>query len=191
MTDASSPRPPPWERLRAPESGRLTVAPLERRSLAVLRVVDGDLPDLDGATLVWIDRLPDGRWHARAARIDGEVAEPSVVTADRVEVIGRDPALARLMGEAVPLGAGGAEPAGCTCRSVAAGSIAAAAGWRSVDAVKRATRAASGACQGRRCVAAIGAALALEPADPRSQITARPPLVPLPVALLAAFVADR
>ncbi len=190
MTELTAPRPPAWERLRAPQSGRLTVAPLERRTVEVLRVVDGELPEMGGATVVWAQPLGDRRVRVRAARIVGEVATPFVVEAARLDIALEDAALARLLGRDVPL-ASPAEAGGCSCKGTTAAEVAAAGRWGSVDAVKRATKAGFGLCQGRRCVGALGAALHLEPNDPRSQITARPPLVPLPAVLLAAFAEDR
>lgn len=188
MTDVAVLRPPAWERLRAPASGRLAVGRLERRSLAVLRVVEGDLPDCEGATLFWIERLPDGGYRARAARIDGEWARPMIIDARRLEA--DDPAVARLLGASTPLGAERAAP-GCSCEALTESVIAGAGRWGSVDGAKRATKAAFGACQGRRCVAGMAATLGIATDDPRSQITARPPLVPLPAILLAAFAAER
>jgi hypothetical protein len=56
-----------------------------------------------------------------------------------------------------------------------------------VDAVKRATRIGFGPCQGRRCVPWLAARLELSEDDPLAQITPRPPLVPVPISVLAAF----
>src|SRR5437660_632674 len=46
---------------------------------------------------------------------------------------------------------------------------------------------ASGECQGRRCVAPTAARLDQQPGDRGARITPRPPLVPVPASILAAF----
>jgi hypothetical protein len=56
--------------------------------------------------------------------------------------------------------------------------------------VKRATRIAFGVCQGRRCVPWLAERLELSLEDRRAQITPRPPLVPVPASVLAAFAPE-
>ena len=60
-------------------------------------------------------------------------------------------------------------------------------GWTTVEEVKRRTGVAFGECQGRRCVAAIATRLDQAPGERGARITPRPPLVPVPASVLAAF----
>ena len=60
-------------------------------------------------------------------------------------------------------------------------------GWGTVDELKRATEVGFGECQGRRCVAGQAHRLDLTPDQPRGNITPRPPLLPVPASVLAAF----
>lgn len=78
----------------------------------------------------------------------------------------------------------------CRCEEIATDAIrgAIAAGARSVNDVKRQTRAGMGPCQGIFCVPAITALLAAETGLPPERIapmTARPPVRPLPLERLA------
>jgi len=197
-----------WDRLVPPERGGdvvqrepLAVAPLRRLSVDELVIEDDDLPQADGATLFWLGRR-DAGWEAWAARIEGADATPWLVSAQRLEIVRPDPALLALIG----LGEGESEPTvtvsgapravepvprqlACICRerSLEAVYRAAEEGWRTVDAVKRRTGAIFGECQGRRCRVRIAARLDLALDEPRAQITPRPPLVPVPASVLAAF----
>jgi len=66
--------------------------------------------------------------------------------------------------------------------------LAVADGARSVNDVKRQTRAGMGPCQGIFCVPAIAALLVAEtglPPDRIAPMTARPPVRPLPLERLA------
>ena len=96
---------------------------------------------------------------------------------------------ALLAGAGAVAGEGELERQACACRgiSVDAAYRAIGAGWETADAVKRATRIGFGPCQGRRCIPWLAARLELEPDDPLAQITPRPPLVPVPISVLAAF----
>jgi hypothetical protein len=197
-----------WDRLVPPERAGdvarrepLAVEPLRRLLVDELVIEDDDLPQADGATLFWLGHR-DAGWEAWAARIEGADATPWLVSAQRLEIIRPDPALLALIG----LGEGESEPTvtvsgaprgvepvprqlACICRerSLEAVYRAAEEGWRTVDAVKRRTGAIFGECQGRRCRARIAARLDLALDEPRAQITPRPPLVPVPASILAAF----
>jgi len=59
-----------------------------------------------------------------------------------------------------------------------------------MEQLKRSSRIAFGECQGRRCVPWLAERLELAADDPRAQVRARPPLVPVPVSVLAAFAED-
>ena len=184
---------PAWERLRAPDHRPLRVQPIRRESVERLRIVDGDLPDHDAATVfdAWTDG--DGYVLRAAARHDDEIV-PYELRARSLEVDGSDGRLeALLAGGGAVAGEGELERQACACRgvSVDAAYRAIAAGWGTVDAVKRATRIGFGPCQGRRCVPWLAARLELAPGDPLAQITPRPPLVPVPISVLAAFGPDR
>lgn len=195
---------PAWDRLSVPAGAVLEVAPVRHVELDELLVVDDDLPQLDGATLIWA-WASDGGWAARAACIRGALATPYAVRAPRLRIERPDPNLARLLGidPAAPPSTvtlvgepRSLEPPprhlACICRLTEAEQMyrAIADGWRTVDELKRATGVAFGQCQGRRCVAGLAARLDLSPEDPRGNITPRPPLVPVPASVLAAFVAD-
>jgi hypothetical protein len=185
----SGSRLPVWERLRAPDARPLRVVPVERQSVELLRVVDGDLPDLGGATVfdAWPD---DDGYMLRAARLDDVTVLPLEVRAARLEIIGSDGRLEALLTGAGPVAvAGDLERLACACRGVSADAAyrAIGNGWSTVDEVKRATRIAFGVCQGRRCVPWLAERLELSLDDRRAQITARPPLVPVPASVLAAF----
>lgn len=188
-TDVVAARLPVWERLRAPDARPLRVMPIERRSSELLRVVDGALPDLRGATVfdAWTDA--DG-YVLRAARLDDVTVLPLEVRAARLEIIGSDGRLEALLAGAGPVAvAGDLERLACACRGVSADAAyrAIGNGWSTVDEVKRATRIAFGVCQGRRCVPWLAERLELSLEDRRAQITPRPPLVPVPASVLAAF----
>ncbi len=187
---APSRRLPVWERLRAADARPLRVQAVERRTLEMLRVVAGDLPDLDHATVfdAWTDA--DG-YLLRAARIDDVTVLPIEVRAARLEISGSDGRLeALLLGSGVVATAAELEGLACACRGVSADTAyrAIGNGWTTVEQVKRATRIGFGVCQGRRCVPWLAECLELEPDDPRAQITPRPPLVPVPASVLAAFI---
>lgn len=72
----------------------------------------------------------------------------------------------------------------CRCQEVTKGEIrqAIADGARTVDGVKRRTRAAMGLCQGKTCDRLVARIIAEETGRPLSSIlpvTARPPIRPL------------
>lgn len=187
-----SARLPVWERLRAPDHRPLVIRPVERRTVEVLRVVDGDLPDVGGATV--FDAWPqDDAYVVRAAGLDDVTVTPYEIRARRLDVEASDGRLeALLAGSGVVATLGELEHLACACRGVAADVVyrAVANGWETVDQLKRATRVAFGVCQGRRCVPWLAQRLELEPEDPRAQVTTRPPLVPVPASVLAAFVEE-
>lgn len=191
-TDAAA-RLPAWERLRAPDHRPLDIRPVERRTVEVLRVVDGDLPDFHGATV--FDAWPeDDGYVVRAARLDDVTVTPYELRAARLDVEASDGRLeALLAGSGVVATLGELEHLACACRGVAADVVyrAVANGWETVDQLKRASRVAFGVCQGRRCVPWLAQRLELEPEDPRAQVTPRPPLVPVPASVLAAFAEKR
>lgn len=183
---------PVWERLRAPDRRRLRIAPLQRVELDLLRIVDGDLPDLDGATVfdAWTD--PAG-YAVRAALLTEADASPYLVHAAQLEIVGSDGRLEALLGrESVVAAAGELERLACACRGISADAIyrAIGAGWTTVDQLKRSSRIAFGECQGRRCVPWLAERLELAADDSRAQVRARPPLVPVPASVLAAFAED-
>lgn len=201
MTDWPLAELPAWDRLMVPEGATLTVAPLRRVALDELLIVDDDLPQLDDATLIWAWAV-DGGWAARGARIEGERATPYAIDAARLRIERPDPNLPRLLG--IDPGAPprsvriighprALEPTprhlACICRLTSSEQVYRAIhdGWRTVDELKRATEAAFGQCQGRRCVAWIAHRVDLTPDEPRGNITPRPPLVPVPASVLAAF----
>jgi hypothetical protein len=165
------------------------VRPLRRAQLDTLRVVDGDLPDVGGATLfdAWADA---DAYHVRAASIDDVVVTPYLVLAHDLAIEASDGRLEALLGEDSVVSAHGElERLACACRGINVDAVyrAVGAGWRTADQVKRATRLSFGVCQGRRCVPWLADRLELDPADPRAQVSPRPPLVPVPASVLAAF----
>jgi hypothetical protein len=181
-----------WERLRAPDSRPLIVDPLRRVERDALRVVDGDLPQIDGATLFDAWRVEDG-YALRAAAIADVVVIPYAIRARELQIEGSDGRLEALLGERRAVGAEGElERLACACRGISVDAVyrAVGAGWRTAEQVKRSTRLAFGVCQGRRCIPWLADRLELDPADPLAQVTPRPPLVPVPASVLAAFVAD-
>ncbi|MFN2484995.1 MAG: (2Fe-2S)-binding protein [Candidatus Limnocylindria bacterium] len=194
---------PAWERLAAPEGVRLHVARPESVETDLLDVDEGDLPAFAGATVINAWRAADDRYVVWAARIDGTTALTYVIHASELSIRAADAALARLIGfdpASPPPGirwvGGRAEDAAtgrsdvvCSCEGITRERIEAAisSGARSVDAVKRATKATFGACQSRICAPAIAAMLGLATDEPRAAITPRPPLVPVPASVLAAF----
>jgi hypothetical protein len=183
---------PTWERLRAPDRRPLHVAPVRREAVERLRVIDGDLPDHGGATVfdAWSD---EGGIVVRAASIDDGMARPMELHANRLEIENTDGRLEALLAGAGPVaGAGNLERQACACRGISTDAAYATigAGWETADAVKRATRIGFGPCQGRRCVPWLADRLELAADDARAQITPRPPLVPVPISVLAAFAGD-
>jgi len=180
---------PVWERLRAADHRPLRVAPVRRASVNRLRVVDGDLPDHDGATVF-------DAWSAgdvvvvRAAAIRHVDATPWQIEAGELVIERSDGRLEALLAGTGPVRTDGElERLACACRGVTVDTAyrTIAAGWETVDAVKRATRIGFGPCQGRRCVPWLADRLELAPTDPLAQITPRPPLVPVPISILAAY----
>ncbi len=193
---------PAWDRLAAPTTGTLNVQPLRRASVEELLVIDDELPQFDGATLFWAWADEDG-WSARAALIVGEAATPFLIHAARLRLERPDPNLPRLLGIDPAAPPPSVSISGhprvlerpprqyaCICRLTPTGQVYAAieAGWRTVDELKRATGVAFGECQGRRCVDGLAHRLDLTPDQARGTITPRPPLVPVPASVLAAFV---
>ncbi len=204
MTDALLSLVPAWDRLTVSEGNRLVVDLLRRVETSELVVLDDDLPQFDGATVIWV--WPDGdAWHVRAARIENGRATPYLIRAERLWVQRPDPNLARLLGidpaNPPPSVRWGGHPRpmeqpprhiACICRLTSSERVYQAIhdGWRSVDEVKRATEAGFGQCQGRRCAALVAHRLDLAPDEPRGSITSRPPLVPVPASVLAAFAEE-
>ena len=183
---------PVWDRLRAPDQRPLRIGPIRRQRVERLRVVDGDLPDHGGATV--FDAWPvEGGVVVRAAHIDDTEVTPIQLHAAQLEVEDSDGRLEALLSGAGPVSArGNLERQACACRGIStdAAYAAIASGWDTADAVKRATRIGFGPCQGRRCVPWLAERLELAPEDPLAQVTPRPPLVPVPISLLAAFAED-
>ena len=192
---------PAWDRLIAPPAGALQIEPLRRVTLHELLIIDDDLPQLDDATLIWAWPV-DGEWAARAARIRGALATPYAIRAARLRIERPDPNLVRLLridpAAPPPSVSLHGQPRqmekpprqmACICRLTSSERVYRAMqdGWRTVDELKRATEVAFGQCQGRRCVAGIAQRLDLAPDEPRANMTPRPPLVPVPASLLAAF----
>lgn len=201
MSDRALAELPAWDRLAAPPGQALVVEPLRRVTVDELLIVDDDLPQCDDATLVWA-WPSDGGWAARAARIRGADATPYAIRAMRLRIEQPDPNLARLLGIDPAAPPASVRLAGdprtleplprhlaCICRETSSEQVYRAIrdGWRTVDELKRATEAAFGQCQGRRCVARLAHRLDLTPNEPRGNITPRPPLVPVPASVLAAF----
>jgi hypothetical protein len=170
-----------------------------------LVIVDGDIVETDRATVIWAWRS-GGRYRLRAARIVGRTAVTFEVDAAALQIHARDDALARLLGfepDAPPpdvvwhwleLTAGGQAAADLVCACKATPTevveVAIRRGWRTTDAVKRATKATFGVCQGRLCSAGIAALAGVDPGSSLGRITPRPPLVPVPASVLAAFAAS-
>lgn len=183
-------RLPAWERLRAPDHRALVVAPIRRRVVEALRVVDGDLPDHDGATVFDAWRELDGAVVVRAAAVRDTELQPIELRAAALTIEQSDGRLEALLAGSGPVrGEGELERQACACRGISTDVAyrTIGAGWATVEAVKRATRIGFGPCQGRRCVPWLTSVLELDPADPLAQITPRPPLVPVPISVLAAF----
>lgn len=183
---------PAWERLRAADRRPLEVAPVERVEVEEVVVDDGDLPQLDGATVfdAWIEA---GSTVLRAARLAEARLTPYLVRAARLRIQRSDGRLEALLGGTVAVAAPGElEHLACACRGISADAVyrAIGNGWSTVDQLKRATRVAFGECQGRRCVPWLAARLELGTDDPRARVTPRPPLVPVPASLLAAYAGD-
>lgn len=184
-------REPVWERLRAPDQRRLRVAAVRDATVGELRIVDGELPDHDGAVVFDAWFTDDGAVTVvRAAALRDVDVTPWEIRASQLVVEGSDGRLEALLAGSGPVAvAGELERQACACRgiSVDAAYRAIASGWETVDAVKRATRIGFGPCQGRRCIPWLAARLELSVDDPLAQITPRPPLVPVPISVLAAF----
>ena len=192
---------PAWDRLTVPPGESLRVEPLRRVEVDELLIVDDDLPQLDDATLIWAWPTDEG-WTVRAARLHGTRAVPYLVRAARLRIERPDPNLARLLGidpAALPPSVSvhghprhqekPPRHLACICRLTESEEVYRAIhdGWRTVDELKRVTEAGFGQCQGRRCVTALAHRVDLEPDQPRGNITPRPPLVPVPASILAAF----
>jgi bacterioferritin-associated ferredoxin len=181
---------PVWERLRAPDHRPLLVGPVRRVSVAELRVVDGALPD-HGHAIVFDAWRDGGASVVRAAAVDGHEVQPWQIEAARLVIEGSDGRLeALLAGSGAVAVAGELERLACACRGISTDAAyrAIGVGWATVDAVKRATRIGFGPCQGRRCIPWLADRLELDPADPLAQVTPRPPLVPVPISVLAAYI---
>lgn len=194
---------PLWDRL-VPGRRRPSVEPPRRLRWPLGDIVDGDLPGADGATV--FDAWPTGDgyrlWAAGAA---GDRIVTFDVVAERLRLRRPDPALLRLLEidpDAPPsavelLEAARLDPVEpglvCSCRGVGDDAVVRAigSGWWTADAVKRRTRIAFGECQGRRCLGPLAERLELSPADPLARVTPRPPLVPVPASVLAAFAETR
>lgn len=181
---------PAWERLRAPDHRRLAVAPVRTAFVERLRVDDGLLPEHGGAVVfdAWMD---GSATIVRAAEQAGTAVQPWQIRAERLEIEASDGRLEALLAEGGPVAVDGElERQACACRGISTDAAyrTIAAGWATADAVKRATRIGFGPCQGRRCVPWLAGVLELDPGDPLAQISPRPPLVPVPLSVLAAYV---
>jgi hypothetical protein len=181
---------PAWERLLPPAGRRLIVAPVRDVELYEALVADGCLPALGGAVV--FDAWPAQRgYRLRAVELDGEHAMPYLVQATSLRVAApSDGQLERLIGvPAHPAPGGELERQACACVGVSADAAyrALASGWQTVDALKRATKAAFGVCQGRRCIPWLTARAELADDDPLASVIPRPPLIPVPASILAAF----
>lgn len=184
---------PSWERLRAPDHRRLVIRPIRRERVERLQIVDGDLPDHAGATVFDAWTEDDSIVVRAAAQRDVEL-EPWEISAEHVEIEGSDGRLEALIAGSGPVAASGnLERQACPCRGISTDAAYAAigSGWATADAVKRATRIGFGPCQGRRCIPWLAERLELPLDDARAQITPRPPLVPVPISLLAAYAEDQ
>lgn len=191
-----------WDRLVPPERGGdvtrrapLQVEPLRHLELDELLVRDDDLPAADGATLFWLEER-EGAWVAWAASIAGDRAVPWLIRATRIRMERTDPSLRALLADGGVPDDGDPRPMepmprqlACICRerSVEAIYRSADEGWTTVEEVKRRTGVAFGECQGRRCVGPAAARLDQQEGDRGARITPRPPLVPVPASILAAF----
>lgn len=182
---------PVWERLRAPDRRPLAIAPVERRAIDLARVVAGDLIELDATVF---DAWPEGDGYVlRAAHLDDVSCRPYEVHATRLEIVDSDGRLEALLAGAGRVSVvGELERMACACRGISADAAyrAIGSGWSTAEQVKRATRVGFGVCQGRRCIPWLATRLELDSADPRAQIRPRPPLVPVPASVLAAFATD-
>ena len=184
---------PVWERLRAVDGRPLRVGPMQRVAVDELRIVDGDLPDHDGATVFDAWTVALGGVVLRAASIRDIDVTPWQIQASSLVVDGSDGRLeALLAGAGVVHGEGELERQACACRGISIDAVVrtVAAGWETADAVKRATRVGFGPCQGRRCIPWLAGVLERRPEDALAQITPRPPLVPVPIAVLAAYAEE-
>jgi bacterioferritin-associated ferredoxin len=193
-----------WDRLAPPERAGdvaqrapLHVEPLRRLELDELVVRDDDLPAAGGATLFWLEQRDD-TWIAWAASINGDRAVPWLIRAARLRLERTDPSLRALLAGGVAPDVGEPRPTepmprslACICREKSVEAIYRSAdeGWTTVEEVKRRTGVAFGECQGRRCVGPAAARLDQLAGDRGSSITPRPPLVPVPASILAAFAA--
>ncbi|MDQ2934672.1 MAG: hypothetical protein M3R49_06775, partial [Chloroflexota bacterium] len=114
---------PVWERLRAPDRRALQVGPMQRLEVDLLRVVDGDLLDVDGATVfdAWAD---EGGYTLRAALLTDALATPYLVRAADLQIIGSDGRLEALLGRgAVVAAPGELERLACACRGISADAV--------------------------------------------------------------------
>lgn len=180
---------PGWERLRAPDRRPLRVSPVRELALDELLVDDGLLPGVHGAVVFDAWRAGAG-YVLRAAVGKEDVVVPYLVRAARLRIARSDGRLEALLGEERAVAAPGElEHLACACRGVSADAVyrAIGHGWTTVDALKRSTRVTFGECQGRRCVPWLAERLELDPSDARARLTPRPPLVPVPVSVLAAY----
>ncbi len=180
---------PAWERLRAVDRRPLVVQPVRHVSVDSLLIDDHDLPEMDGATVFDAWTAAEG-YVVRAARMVDAVVTPYEITAGDLRISNGDGRLEALLGSGEPVAASGElERLACACRGVSSDTVyrAIGNGWSTVDQLKRSTRVAFGECQGRRCVPWLSARLELDAADPRAMLTPRPPLVPVPASVLAAY----
>jgi len=180
---------PVWERIRSPDHRPLQIAAVRRGAVDTLTVRDGALPDHDGAIVfdAWLDGTEAV---VRAAALLDHLVEPLELRAAHLRIEASDGRLEALLTGSGPVAtAGELERQACACRGISVDPAyrTIGAGWETADAVKRATRIGFGPCQGRRCVPWLASVLELDVDDPLAQITPRPPLVPVPISLLAAF----
>lgn len=202
---------PVWDRLTA-GARRLRVEIPQRLRLARAHLVDGALAETDAAAdggadgAIVFDAWRSGSgYRLWAARIAEERVATFDVAATSLRLTRPDSALLQLL-EVDPRrpsadvelsGVAAAAPIEpglvCSCRAVGEDAVVRAivAGWWSAEAVKRRTRLAFGECQGRRCLPALAGRLELDADDPLARVTPRPPLVPVPASILAAFAETR
>jgi hypothetical protein len=180
---------PVWERLRAPDHQPLEIAAIRHEAVDELHVLDGALPQHDGA-LVFDAWMEGPVAVVRAAAVEDHRVTPIQLRATALRIESSDGRFEALLTGSGPVSTSGElERQACPCRgiSVDAAYRVIGDGWATADAVKRATRIGFGPCQGRRCIPWLAARLELDSDDPLAQITPRPPLVPVPISVLAAF----
>jgi bacterioferritin-associated ferredoxin len=193
------------KKIEVPEGARFSAAALDLIRDYQVEVVRGSGPGTEAAPSVQGEAEATRQEQGAAAAAGAPEATSEVISEEEVEeIVNRVMERFRqLRGRAAQSGAAGREETAddtkpgsdddvviCRCEEITRGEIRDAIrnGIKTLSGVKRVTRAGMGLCQGQTCERLVGQIIASELGLPPAEVeptTARAPLRPIPLAVLA------